>query len=150
MKILLQRVLRAKVEVEEEVIGEIGPGILALVGIEPHDDKAIIERGIEKLLNYRIFNDEAGKMNCSLKKVKGELLLVSQFTLAANTQKGLRPSFTSAAPPEMGKNLFQYAVEVAKEYQQQGELTKVATGEFGADMQVSLINDGPVTFLLQF
>lgn len=150
MKILLQRVTEAEVTVAGDSVGKIGKGILALVGIEPHDTEVLVERGIEKLLNYRIFSDDAGKMNLSLRAIKGELLLVSQFTLAAHTQKGLRPSFTSAAPPEMGERLFQYGVSIARQHQAQGEIAQVATGQFGADMQVSLINDGPVTFLLEF
>ena len=144
MKILLQRVKRADVVVENEVIGEIGQGLLALVGIEPADNPTIIEKGIDKLLKYRVFSDAEGKMNLSLKDIAGELLLVSQFTLAADTKKGLRPSFTSAAPPALGETLFDYAVQYAKT-----KIAKVETGRFGADMQVSLINDGPVTFLLE-
>ncbi|UNM97374.1 D-aminoacyl-tRNA deacylase [Ignatzschineria rhizosphaerae] len=144
MKILLQRVKRADVAVEGKTIGEISQGLLALVGIEPEDNSAIVERGIDKLLKYRVFSDEAGKMNLSLIDIQGELLLVSQFTLAADTKKGLRPSFTTAAPPALGIALFDYAVKYAKT-----QLESVETGEFGADMQVSLINDGPVTFLLE-
>lgn len=144
MKILLQRVKRADVVVENEVIGEIEQGLLALVGIEPADNPTIIEKGIDKLLKYRVFSDAEGKMNLSLKDIAGELLLVSQFTLAADTKKGLRPSFTSAAPPALGETLFDYAVQYART-----KISKVETGRFGADMQVSLINDGPVTFLLE-
>ena len=140
MKILLQRVKNANVVVDGKVIGEISRGIMALVGIEPEDTPKIIEKGIDKLLKYRVFSDEEGKMNLSLKDIAGELLLVSQFTLAADTKKGLRPSFTSA----LGETLFDYAVEYAKT-----EIKTVETGQFGADMQVSLINDGPVTFLLE-
>ena len=126
------------------MIGEISQGIMALVGIEPEDTPKIIEKGIDKLLKYRVFSDEEGKMNLSLKDIAGELLLVSQFTLAADTKKGLRPSFTSAAAPALGEELFDYAVEYAKT-----QIEIVETGQFGADMQVSLINDGPVTFLLE-
>lgn len=144
MKILLQRVKNANVVVDGKVIGEISQGIMALVGIEPEDTPKIIEKGIDKLLKYRVFSDEEGKMNLSLKDIAGELLLVSQFTLAADTKKGLRPSFTSAAAPALGETLFDYAVEYAKT-----EIKTVETGQFGADMQVSLINDGPVTFLLE-
>ena len=144
MKILLQRVKNANVVVDGKVIGEISRGIMALVGIEPEDTPKIIEKGIDKLLKYRVFSDEEGKMNLSLKDIAGELLLVSQFTLAADTKKGLRPSFTSAAAPALGETLFDYAVEYAKT-----EIKTVETGQFGADMQVSLINDGPVTFLLE-
>ena len=144
MKILLQRVKNANVVVEGNMIGEISQGIMALVGIEPEDTPKIIEKGIDKLLKYRVFSDEEGKMNLSLKDIAGELLLVSQFTLAADTKKGLRPSFTSAAAPALGEELFDYAVEYAKT-----QIEIVETGQFGADMQVSLINDGPVTFLLE-
>lgn len=144
MKILLQRVKSANVVVNGAIIGEISQGLLALVGIEPVDTRESIEKGIDKLLKYRVFSDDAGKMNLSLKDIAGELLLVSQFTLAADTKKGLRPSFTSAAPPALGEALFDYAVKYAKT-----QVDKVETGEFGADMQVSLVNDGPVTFLLE-
>ncbi|MHC5225981.1 D-aminoacyl-tRNA deacylase [Ignatzschineria sp. LJL83] len=144
MKILLQRVKNANVVVEGNVVGEISQGIMALVGIEPEDTPKIIEKGIDKLLKYRVFSDDEGKMNLSLKDIAGELLLVSQFTLAADTKKGLRPSFTSAAAPALGETLFDYAVEYAKT-----QIAVVETGQFGADMQVSLINDGPVTFLLE-
>lgn len=144
MKILLQRVKNANVVVAGEVVGEISQGLLALVGIEPEDHPALIEKGIDKLLKYRVFGDSDDKMNLSLKDIAGELLLVSQFTLAADTKKGLRPSFTSAAPPALGEELFNYAVEYAKT-----QIAKVETGQFGADMQVSLVNDGPVTFLLE-
>ncbi len=144
MKILLQRVKSANVVVNGVVIGEISQGLLALVGIEPEDSRESIEKGIDKLLKYRVFSDDAGKMNLSLKDIAGELLLVSQFTLAADTKKGLRPSFTSAAPPALGEALFDYAIKYAKT-----QVATVETGEFGADMQVSLVNDGPVTFLLE-
>ncbi|HIW06395.1 MAG TPA: D-tyrosyl-tRNA(Tyr) deacylase [Candidatus Ignatzschineria merdigallinarum] len=144
MKILLQRVKKADVVVNEETIGEISQGLLALVGIEPEDNTASVEKGIDKLLKYRVFSDDEGKMNLSLKDIAGELLLVSQFTLAADTKKGLRPSFTSAASPALGEALFELAVKYAKT-----QIVKVETGQFGADMQVSLVNDGPVTFLLE-
>ncbi len=144
MKILLQRVKQANVVVGGEVIGEISQGLLALVGIEPADNPAIVERGIDKLIKYRVFSDAEGKMNRSLQDIAGELLLVSQFTLAADTKRGLRPSFTSAAAPLLGESLFEHAVKYAKT-----QMSRVETGEFGADMQVSLINDGPVTFLLE-
>lgn len=144
MKILLQRVKRANVVVNDEIVGEISQGLLAFVGIEPEDHPALIEKGIDKLLKYRVFSDSDGKMNLSLIDIAGELLLVSQFTLAADTKKGLRPSFTSAAVPALGEELFNYAVKYAKT-----QIAKVETGAFGADMQVSLVNDGPVTFLLE-
>lgn len=144
MKILLQRVRQASVSVDGEIKGEIGTGILALVGIEPHDTEINVQKGMDKLLKYRVFSDDAGKMNLSLLDIKGELLMVSQFTLAADTKKGLRPSFTSAASPDLGLQLFNHAVTYAKT-----QLATVETGEFGANMKVFLINDGPVTFLLE-
>ncbi|TWI54150.1 D-tyrosyl-tRNA(Tyr) deacylase [Pseudomonas duriflava] len=143
MKALIQRVTEARVDVEGHTIGAIGPGLLALIGVEPHDDESISERMLHKLLNYRIFSDEAGRMNRSLSDVGGGLLLVSQFTLVADTQSGMRPSFSTAAPPAQGAALFEYLVGLAR-YRH----ADVATGQFGADMQVSLTNDGPVTFLL--
>ncbi|WP_252271731.1 D-aminoacyl-tRNA deacylase [Pseudomonas subflava] len=144
MKLLIQRVRGARVEVEGEVVGAIDQGLLALVGIEPQDDAASLARSLHRLLNYRVFADPAGKMNLSLKDVGGGLLLVSQFTLAADTRSGLRPSFSTAAPPAQGLALFERLVELAREQHPQ-----VATGRFGADMQVHLVNDGPVTFLLE-
>ena len=144
MKLLIQRVSAARVEVEGEVLGSIDQGLLALVGIEPQDDQASLSRALHKLLNYRVFSDEAGKMNRSLTDVQGGLLLVSQFTLAADTKGGLRPSFSSAAPPALGAELFDLLVTQARARHPQ-----VATGQFGADMQVHLVNDGPVTFLLE-
>ncbi|PWD85937.1 D-aminoacyl-tRNA deacylase [Ignatzschineria cameli] len=144
MKLLLQRVKEASVTVEGEVVGAIKNGLLLFVGIEPFDTEETVKKGIERALKYRIFSDEAGKMNLSLIDTKGDLLLVSQFTLAADTERGLRPSFTSAAPPALGEALFDYAISVAG-----ATIEHVATGRFGADMQVSLINDGPVTFLLE-
>ncbi|MDP9938570.1 D-aminoacyl-tRNA deacylase [Ectopseudomonas alcaliphila] len=144
MKLLIQRVTGARVEVEGEVVGSIDQGLLALVGIEPQDDQASLSRALQKLLNYRVFSDEAGKMNRSLTDVQGGLLLVSQFTLAADTKSGMRPSFSSAAPPAQGAALFDALVEMAK-----AQHPQVATGRFGANMQVHLVNDGPVTFLLE-
>lgn len=144
MKLLIQRVTGARVEVEGEVVGSIDQGLLALVGIEPQDDQASLSRALHKLLNYRVFSDEAGKMNRSLTDVQGGLLLVSQFTLAADTKSGMRPSFSSAAPPVQGAALFDALVAMAK-----AQHPQVATGRFGANMQVHLINDGPVTFLLE-
>ncbi|VXB04451.1 D-aminoacyl-tRNA deacylase [Pseudomonas sp. 8O] len=143
MKLLIQRVSAARVEVEGEVVGSIDQGLLALVGIEPQDDQTSLSRALHKLLNYRVFSDEAGKMNRSLTDVQGGLLLVSQFTLAADTKSGMRPSFSSAAPPAQGAALFDTLVEMAK-----AQHPQVATGRFGANMQVHLVNDGPVTFLL--
>jgi D-tyrosyl-tRNA(Tyr) deacylase len=144
MKLLIQRVSSAWVEVAGEVVGSIDQGLLALVGIEPQDDQASLIRALHKLLNYRVFSDDAGKMNRSLKDVGGGLLLVSQFTLAADTKSGMRPSFSSAAPPAQGAELFEALVEQARTQHPQ-----VACGRFGADMQVHLVNDGPVTFLLE-
>lgn len=146
MILLLQRVSEACVRVEREVVGKIGPGLLAFVAVEPRDDEATAQRLVERTLAYRVFEDDAGKMNRSLLDVGGELLLVSQFTLAADTGKGLRPSFTSAAPPELGRALFEKVVAAA----QAALPGKVATGRFGASMQVALVNDGPVTFWLRF
>ena len=144
MKLLIQRVTGARVEVEGEVVGSIDQGLLALVGIEPQDDQTSLTRALHKLLNYRVFSDEAGKMNRSLADVQGGLLLVSQFTLAADTKSGMRPSFSSAAPPAQGAALFDGLVEMAR-----AQHPQVATGRFGANMQVHLVNDGPVTFLLE-
>jgi len=144
MKLLIQRVRGARVEVQGEIVGAIDQGLLALVGIEPQDDQASLARALHKLLNYRVFGDEAGKMNRSLTDVQGGLLLVSQFTLAADTRSGMRPSFSSAAPPAQGAALFDALVELAR-----AQHPQVATGRFGANMQVHLVNDGPVTFLLE-
>ncbi|HLT05313.1 MAG TPA: D-aminoacyl-tRNA deacylase [Pseudomonas sp.] len=144
MKALIQRVRAARVEVGGEVVGAIDQGLLALVGVEPQDTPASADKLLHKLLNYRVFSDDDGKMNRSLSDVRGGLLLVSQFTLAADTKSGLRPSFSSAAPPALGEQLFDYLLEQARARHEQ-----VASGRFGADMQVHLINDGPVTFLLE-
>ena len=141
---VLQRVTHAQVDVAGETIGRTGPGLLVLLGVEAEDDNAKAERLIERLLTYRIFSDEQGRMNLSLLDVSGGLLLVPQFTLAANTLKGRRPSFATAAPPELAEQMFEQAVELASGYP-----VSVETGRFGADMQVSLCNDGPVTFWLQ-
>ena len=141
---LIQRVSEARVMVTGETIGNIGPGIVALIGVEKADTEATATRLLERILGYRIFADNEQKMNLSLRDISGGLLLVPQFTLAANTSKGMRPSFTSAAAPVDGERLFSYLVQQAKQQHQ-----PVATGEFGADMKVSLINDGPVTFWLQ-
>ncbi len=140
---LLQRVTQASVSVAGETIGAIGPGLLVLVGVEKGDDEKRAERLVERLLSYRVFPDESGRMNLSLRDVGGGLLLVPQFTLAADTRKGTRASFTSAAPPEEGRRLFDHLVARARQAHQ-----PVATGRFGADMQVALVNDGPVTFWL--
>ena len=141
---LIQRVTEAKVVVEGCVIGEIQKGLLVFIGFEKNDEESFISRLLNKLLSYRVFADEDDKMNLSVQDINGGLLLVPQFTLAANTQKGCRPSFSSAAAPESGKQMFNEFVKQAKSNYQ-----KVETGEFGADMKVSLLNDGPVTFWLQ-
>ncbi|MET1081172.1 MAG: D-aminoacyl-tRNA deacylase [Pseudomonas sp.] len=143
MKGLIQRVSQARVEVAGETVGAIAQGLLVLVGVEPQDSPARVDKLLHKLLNYRVFADAQGKMNLSLRDVGGGLLLVSQFTLAADTKSGLRPSFSSAATPALGAELFELLVERARRAHPQ-----VATGRFGADMQVHLVNDGPVTFLL--
>lgn len=144
MKALIQRVRQAHVEVAGEVVGAIEQGLLVLVGVEPQDSEASAAKLLHKLLNYRVFSDSDGKMNLSLTEVAGGLLLVSQFTLAADTRKGLRPGFSTAAPPALGEALFDHLVGLARQ-----QHDPVATGCFGADMQVHLINDGPVTFLLE-
>lgn len=144
MKGLLQRVSQARVEVAGEVVGAIDQGLLVLVGVEPQDDRASADRLLHKLLNYRVFSDAEGRMNCSVQDIRGGLLLVSQFTLAADTRKGLRPGFSTAAPPQQAQELFDYLLAQA-----QSAWPQVATGQFGADMQVHLVNDGPVTILLE-
>ena len=144
MKALIQRVRGARVEVGGEIVGAIDQGLLALVGIEPQDTPASVAKLLKKLLNYRVFSDAEGKMNLSLTDVEGGLLLVSQFTLAAETKSGLRPSFSTAAAPALGEQLFDHLVTLAR-----AQHPQVATGRFGADMQVHLVNDGPVTFLLE-
>ena len=140
---LVQRVSRASVHIDGEEVAAIGKGVLALVGVERGDSEAEAQRLAERVVAYRIFADAQGKMNLSLKDIGGELLAVPQFTLAADTNSGLRPSFSSAASPAEGEALFINFEEKA------AETVHVATGRFGADMQVSLINDGPVTFWLQ-
>jgi D-tyrosyl-tRNA(Tyr) deacylase len=140
---LIQRVSSAAVRIDGEEVAEIGKGVLALIGVERGDGGAEAERLAERVLAYRIFADAQGKMNLSLKEIAGELLAVPQFTLAADTNSGLRPSFSSAASPADGEALFTRFAEKA------ADTVHVATGRFGADMQVSLVNDGPVTFWLQ-
>lgn len=141
---LIQRVTGARVEVDGGIVGEIGRGILALVGVERGDGEAQAERLAERVLGYRIFPDQAGKMNLSLRDIGGELLAVPQFTLAADTNKGTRAGFSTAAAPDEGRHLFERFVFLLAQKHQQ-----VKTGSFGADMKVSLVNDGPVTFWLQ-
>ncbi|MBP0048179.1 D-tyrosyl-tRNA(Tyr) deacylase [Marinobacterium sp. AK62] len=144
MKGLIQRVSHASVKVDGEITGAIDQGILLLLGVEKDDDQAKADKLLKKVLNYRIFPNAEGKMNLSLSDTGGGLLVVSQFTLVADTRKGLRPSFSSGASPAQGEALYDYFVEQA-----QGSHEKVATGRFGADMKVELLNDGPVTFLLE-
>ena len=141
---LIQRVKQANVQVAGHTVGEIGQGILVLLGVEKNDDEIKARKLSQKVMNYRIFSDQRGKMNLNVKQVEGELLIVSQFTLVADTQSGNRPSFSSAAPAELGEALYQYFIECC-----QTNGIPCQTGEFGADMQVSLLNDGPVTFQLQ-
>lgn len=144
MKALIQRVSQARVEIGGEVVGSIGQGLLVLVGVERDDSQARADKLLHKLLRYRVFSDDEGKMNRSLSDIGGSLLLVSQFTLAADTGSGLRPSFSSAAPPGLGEVLYEYLLAQARL-----KHPHVACGRFGADMQVYLQNDGPVTFMLQ-
>ena len=141
---LLQRVTQARVEVDGASVGGIGPGLMVLVCAERGDGEAEADRLLERLLGYRVFGDAEGKMNLSLRDVQGGLLLVPQFTLAADTHKGMRPSFTPAAAPAEGERLFDYLVARAR-----AAYPAVETGKFGAHMQVSLVNDGPVTIWLQ-
>jgi D-tyrosyl-tRNA(Tyr) deacylase len=141
---IIQRVTTAKVTVNNQDIGKIDAGIMALVAVEKADTEKDAQRLLERILNYRIFADSDDRMNLSLRDINGGLLLVPQFTLAADTQKGNRPSFISAAPPEKGKELFDYLQQLAKQI-----YPKVEFGQFGADMQVALINNGPVTFTLR-
>jgi D-tyrosyl-tRNA(Tyr) deacylase len=140
---LIQRVLSARVDVDEETVGVIGPGLLALVAVQPDDGEAQAKRMLERLLGYRVFADDHGKMNRSVTDTGGGLLLVSQFTLAADTRSGMRPSFTRAAPPEHGRRWFERLLELAR-----ASHPGVETGRFGAHMKIQLVNDGPVTFWL--
>ena len=141
---LIQRVTEARVEVAGAVVGAIGPGLLALVAVQPGDGEAQVERMLERLLGYRVFADAQGRMNRSLAETGGGLLLVSHFTLAADTDKGMRPGFSRAAPPELAQALFERLLARARERHPQ-----VETGRFGAHMRVALVNDGPVTFRLE-
>ena len=141
---LIQRVQRASVVVDSETVGAIGPGLLALVAVQPGDGEPQVARMVERLLGYRVFDDGQGRMNRSVVETGGALLLVSQFTLAADTRKGMRPSFTSAASPEEGRRWFERLVEAAR-----AAHPRVETGRFGAHMVVELVNDGPVTFRLE-
>jgi D-tyrosyl-tRNA(Tyr) deacylase len=145
MLALIQRVTEARVTVQDTVVGAIGPGLLALVAVEPGDDDSQIQRMADRLLGYRVFGDAAGRMNRSLSDTGGQLLLVSQFTLAADTRSGMRPSFSTAAPPAQARQTFERLVALCRQRHPPG----VETGQFGAHMQVSLVNDGPVTFMLR-
>ena len=144
MKGLIQRVSKASVKVDGSVVGQIDQGILLLLGIEKNDTKQTADRLLQKVLSYRIFDDESGKMNLSLKDVDGALLIVSQFTLVADTKKGLRPGFSKGASPESGLLLYNYFTDQARQSHH-----KIELGVYGADMKVSLVNDGPVTFMLE-
>jgi len=141
---LLQRVTGASVAVDRTVIAAIGRGLLVFVGVEAGDEKGQADRLLERLLGYRVFPDEEGRMNRSVRDIRGGLLLVPQFTLAADTDRGARPSFSPAAPPKVGRALFEHLVERARSVH-----PAVASGHFSADMQVTLTNDGPVTFRLR-
>ncbi|MGG4609321.1 D-aminoacyl-tRNA deacylase [Providencia sp. Me31A] len=141
---LIQRVTHASVVVEQKTVGQIDSGLLVLLGVEKDDDEQKAKRLCEKVLGYRIFSDEQGKMNLNVQQAGGSLLVVSQFTLAADTKKGMRPSFSGGAEPERADNLYQYFVEQSRQHG-----VETQTGQFAADMQVSLTNDGPVTFWLQ-
>ena len=142
---LIQRVTRASVKVEGRSVGEIGDGILALIGVQPGDGPAQVQRMTQRLLGYRVFADDAGRMNRSLADTGGGLLLVSQFTLAADTGSGMRAGFSTAAPPEEAERVFNLLVQACRDRHRGG----VETGRFGAHMMISLVNDGPVTFLLR-
>lgn len=144
MRALIQRVTQASVSVAGQKVGEIDQGLLVLLGVAQGDDSSQVQKLAERLINYRIFSDDQGRMNHSLKTIEAELLIVSQFTLCADTQKGLRPGFSTAAPPDIAEQLYKDFVDYCRQ-----QITRVETGIFGADMQVALINDGPVTFLLE-
>ena len=144
MKALLQRVSNASVRVGDEVVGEIGAGLLVFLGLDKGDGQSVANRLLDKLLAYRVFADEAGRMNRSVAEIEGGVLLISQFTLSADTGKGLRPSFSTALPPVEAEPMYNYLLSELRRRH-----TPVAAGRFGADMQVSLVNDGPVTFLLE-
>jgi D-tyrosyl-tRNA(Tyr) deacylase len=141
---LIQRVSEASVSVENHIIGQIAQGILVFLAIEPNDDENKAKRLAQRVAGYRIFEDEQGKMNLNVTQIGGDVLVVSQFTLAADTTRGMRPSFTRAAKPEISKKLYQYFCQ-----QLRLQNLQVPTGEFGANMHVKLVNDGPVTFSLQ-
>jgi len=141
---LLQRITKAAIDVEGRTVARTGRGLLVFIGVETGDRRSAATRLLERILGYRVFADDDGKMNLTLQNIQGDLLLVPQFTLAANTSKGMRPSFSPAARPELGEAMFDYLVEQAR-----SRHPSVSCGRFGTDMQVSLTNDGPVTFLLR-
>jgi len=141
---LLQRVACASVEIEQQRVGEIDAGLLVFLAVQKHDNEHLADKMLQRILTYRVFEDDTGKMNHNIKECDGGVLLVPQFTLAADTKKGLRPNFSSAATPKQGKALFDYFLDKLK-----AEYDKVSSGKFAADMQVKLVNDGPVTFWLE-
>lgn len=143
MKFVIQRVLKANVKVDEKICGKINQGFLVLIGITHNDNEKVAEGMINKLLKLRVFSDENGKMNKSIKDINGELLLVSQFTLYANCKRGNRPDFLNAAKPDFANELYEFIIDKCK-----NEIQNVQTGIFGADMKVELVNDGPVTIIL--
>ena len=145
MRLLVQRVKNSNVVVEDKIIGEIEQGFMVLIGVAPTDTKETVDFLVQKLINLRVFEDENEKMNLSIKDIDGELLIVSQFTLYADTSHGNRPSFINAAKPNLANKLYEYFVDQCKKQ----NIKKVATGKFAADMQVSLQNDGPVTIMLE-
>ncbi|RKS85936.1 D-tyrosyl-tRNA(Tyr) deacylase [Orbus hercynius] len=140
---LIQRVTNASVKVENKIVGQIEQGLLVLLGVEQHDDEQKAQRLCDKVLGYRVFGDSDGKMNLNVQQIQGQILVVSQFTLAADTQKGMRPSFSKSAPPILAKHLYEHFVNYCH------KVLPTQTGIFAADMQISLVNDGPVTFWLQ-
>lgn len=140
---LIQRVKKASVTIADEIVGKIDSGLLVFLGVEKEDDEGKADRLLSKVLGYRVFNDENGKMNLNVQQVEGSLLIVSQFTLAADTKKGMRPSFTSGAHPDLANKLYEYVITESRKH------ISTETGQFCADMQIELINDGPVTFWLQ-
>lgn len=144
MLALIQRVSEASVTIDDRIYGRIGPGILLFLGVQKGDDQMAADKLLSKLLAYRIFNDSQARMNLSLTQTGGGLLIVSQFTLAADTRKGLRPGFSTAAPPAQGEALYDYFVAQARQ-----QPLQIATGKFGADMKVALINEGPATFMIE-
>ena len=144
MKALIQRVSSASVDIDGARVGEIGAGLLLFLGVARDDTTEHAKKLLDKVCRYRVFEDEGGKMNRSLSDIEGELLIVSQFTLVADTRKGTRPGFSLGASPELGRELYEHFVDYARDV-----IPNVQTGQFGADMQVSLVNDGPVTFLLE-